>query len=136
MTGMPPKRPVFRNIHVTQIVGYRLPIAGIVSILHRISGALLFLVGMPVMLWLLQESLVSELGFDRFLDAIEHPLTKIILLGMLWAFLHHFAAGIRYLLLDRHIGLTKEASAFSAKAVLGVSLTMTVIIAGRLFSFY
>ena len=136
MAGVPTKRPEFRNIHVTQILGYRLPIAGIVSILHRVSGALLFLIGLPLILWLLQESLVSELGFERFLVVLAHPVTKLSFLALLWAFAHHFFAGIRYLLLDNHIGLEKEAAAFSAKIVLVLSLSVTVVTAGRLFGIY
>ena len=107
MAGLAAKRPVYRNIHVTQILGYRLPVAGIVSILHRISGALMFLIGLPLILWLFQESLISELGFERFRTAVANPLVKVVLLGMIWAFCHHLVAGVRYLLLDNHVGLEK-----------------------------
>ena len=136
MVGQAAKRPVYRNIHITQILGYRLPIAGIVSILHRISGSLLFLVGLPLILWLFQESLISELGFERFRAAVAHPAVKLVLLAMLWAFCHHFVAGIRYLLLDNHVGLEKGSAANSAKAVIAISLALTLVVAGSLFGLY
>jgi succinate dehydrogenase / fumarate reductase cytochrome b subunit len=136
MAGLTAKRPVYRNIHVTQILGYRLPVAGIVSILHRISGALLFLAGLPLVLWLFQESLISELGFDRFLAVVAHPAVKLVLLAMAWAFCHHLVAGIRYLLLDNHVGLEREAAANSAKLVIVVSLALTLALAGALFGIY
>jgi len=136
MAGLAAKRPVYRNIHVTQILGYRLPVAGIVSILHRISGALMFLIGLPLILWLFQESLISELGFERFRTAVGNPLVKVVLLGMIWAFCHHLVAGVRYLLLDNHVGLEKESAANSAKAVIGISLALTLALAGALFGLY
>jgi len=136
MAGLAAKRPVYRNIHVTQILGYRLPVAGIVSILHRISGALMFLIGLPLIIWLFQESLISELGFERFRTAVANPLVKVVLLGMIWAFCHHLVAGVRYLLLDNHVGLEKEAAANSAKAVIGISLALTLALAGALFGLY
>ena len=136
MAGLAAKRPVYRNIHVTQILGYRLPVAGIVSILHRISGALMFLIGLPLILWLFQESLISELGFERFRIAVGNPFIKLVLLAMIWAFCHHLVAGVRYLLLDNHVGLEKESAAKSAKAVIGISLALTLAVAGALFGLY
>ncbi|MCK6427939.1 MAG: succinate dehydrogenase, cytochrome b556 subunit, partial [Burkholderiaceae bacterium] len=65
------KRPEFRNIHVTQIVRYRLPPAGIVSILHRVSGALLFLL-LPFLVWIFELSVSSELSFARLKDVASH----------------------------------------------------------------
>jgi len=136
MAGLAAKRPVYRNIHVTQILGYRLPVAGIVSILHRISGALMFLIGLPLILWLFQESLISELGFERFRIAVGNPFIKLVLLAMIWAFCHHLVAGVRYLLLDNNVGLGKESAAKSAKAVIGISLALTLAVAGALFGLY
>ena len=101
-------RPVFRNIHVTQILRYRLPLAGQLSILHRISGALLFLAIPTILLPLFDRSLTSEVSFQSFHDLAARPIVKIVLLVLIWAYLHHFAAGIRYLLLDRHIGIEKK----------------------------
>ena len=92
-------RPVYRNIGLAQLVKYRLPWAGKVSILHRISGAALFLL-LPFILYLFDQSLASELSYQKFQAFTGNILVKIICLGLIWAFLHHFCAGIRYLLLD------------------------------------
>jgi succinate dehydrogenase / fumarate reductase, cytochrome b subunit len=126
-------RPQFRNINVSQIVTYRLPAAGLVSILHRISGALLFLVGFPFLLYLFDQSVSSELGFERLRGFVAHPLAKLVLLALAWAYLHHFIAGIRYLLLDRHIFVDKPASRTSAVTVLAASLALTAVVALKLF---
>jgi succinate dehydrogenase / fumarate reductase cytochrome b subunit len=128
-------RPEFRNIHVTQIFSYRLPPAGIVSILHRISGAALFLV-LPFLLWLLDLSLTSEISFERLRQITGGWLVKLILLGLIWAFLHHLFAGIRYLLLDLHIGLDPAPSRASALAVFAVSVLLTAIAGLRLFGVF
>ena len=129
----PQARPQFRNIHVSQILSYRLPPAGIVSILHRISGALLFLVGIPFCLYLLQQSLTSELSFQSYRAIVGSVGGKLVLLVLIWAFVHHAIAGIRYLLLDRHVGIQKEAARTSATAVLGISLALTALLALKLF---
>ena len=130
---MSSKRQQFRNIHVSQILSYRLPIAGVVSILHRISGALLFLVGIPLALYSLDQSIASEMTHARLSAAFAHPLAKLISLGMLWAFIHHAIAGIRYLVLDLHIGISKEQSRSSASVVIAISLSLTAVVALRLF---
>ena len=96
----------------------------------------MFLIGLPLILWLFQESLISELGFERFRTAVGNPLVKVVLLGMIWAFCHHLVAGVRYLLLDNHVGLEKESAANSAKAVIGISLALTLALAGALFGLY
>ncbi len=126
------KRPQFRNIHVSQIVSYSLPPAGMVSILHRISGAALFLC-LPLLLWLLDLSLISELSFARLTEIAGQWWVKLILLGLAWAFLHHLVAGIRYLVLDLHIGLDKGPSRSSALAVFAISIPLTVLAGLRLF---
>jgi succinate dehydrogenase / fumarate reductase cytochrome b subunit len=126
-------RPEFRNIHVSQILGYRLPPAGIVSILHRVSGALLFLVGIPFSLFLLQQSLTSEISFENFRAIVGSVPGKLALLVLIWAFVHHCVAGIRYLLLDRHVGIHKDASRSSAQIVLGVTVVITLVLALKLF---
>ena len=85
------ERPVYRNIHISQILTYRLPLAGVVSILHRISGALLFLL-LPFVVWLLDNSLTSEISFDRFASAFTSGIgvlpggfIKLVCLGLIWA---------------------------------------------------
>lgn len=129
-------RPQFRNINITQIARYRLPWAGKVSILHRISGFALFLALPLLLLPLLERSLISEIGFAQFHDFVSHPLVKIILLGLIWAYLHHFCAGIRFLTLDMHKGLEKHAAQRSAVIVLVVSLTLTVVFGLKLFGVF
>jgi succinate dehydrogenase / fumarate reductase cytochrome b subunit len=126
-------RPQYRNIHVSQILSYRLPPAGIVSILHRISGALLFLLGIPFILYLLQQSLTSEISYESYRAIVGSVLGKLVLLVLGWAFIHHAVAGIRYLLLDRHVGIQKEAARSSATAVLGITAVLTVVFALKLF---
>ena len=105
----------------------RLPLPGIVSILHRVSGAGLFLL-LPFLLYLLDRSLGSAETFETFSAVVDHPLVKLLLMGLLWAYLHHFCAGIRFLMLDLHKGLELEEARKSSKIVLGVSLTLTLII--------
>ncbi len=122
----------FTNIHVTQIIRYRLPAAGIVSILHRISGALLFVL-LPFILYLFDQSITSEISFAHLQGYVSHPLVKLAVLAVIWGYLQHFCAGIRHLIMDLHIGLSKEEAAKSAKIVLAVSLVLTVLVALKLF---
>ncbi|MDD2407591.1 MAG: succinate dehydrogenase, cytochrome b556 subunit [Tepidiphilus sp.] len=105
----------------------RLPLPGIVSILHRISGAGLFLL-LPFLLYLFDLSVSSPETFATYKAIVGHPLVKLILFGLLWAYLHHFCAGIRFLLLDLHKGIELEQARQSARLVLIVSLTLTVIL--------
>jgi len=126
-------RPQFRNIGVGQILKYRLPLAGRVSILHRASGALLFLALPILILPLFAMSIVSEAGFQALAMVAGFPVVKLILLVLIWGYLHHFCAGIRYLVLDLHIGLDKASAQKSAGIVLGVSLGLTFVFALKLF---
>lgn len=109
----------------------RLPLPGVLSIIHRLSGAGLFIM-LPVLLWLLQASLESPESFALFLALATHPLAKIIALGLIWFYLHHFCAGIRYLLLDLHVGVDLEAARRSSKIVFAVSIVLTLLIAAWL----
>ncbi|MGH8743317.1 MAG: succinate dehydrogenase, cytochrome b556 subunit, partial [Burkholderiales bacterium] len=102
----------------------RLPLPGWVSILHRISGVALFLF-IPFLLWLLQSSLVSPESFDDFRSSLAHPLVKLILIGLLWAFLHHFFAGIRYLALDVNWGIELPQARATSVMVLVASVVFT-----------
>ena len=122
----------FTNIHVTQIIRYRLPASGMVSILHRISGALMFLL-LPFVLFLFDKSITSEISFEFFRGYVSHPLVKLAILALCWAYLHHFCAGIRHLIMDLHIGLTKEGAGQSAMIVFAVSLPLTALVALKLF---
>jgi succinate dehydrogenase / fumarate reductase cytochrome b subunit len=126
-------RPQYRNIAPRQLANYRLPLAGIVSILHRASGALLFLVGLPFVLYLFEQSLTSELSFQVFRAVVGHWFAKLALLALIWAYLHHFCAGIRYLFLDVHVGVDKAAAKTTASVVLAVSLALTAVVGLKLF---
>lgn len=106
----------------------RLPLPGFVSILHRVSGAGLFLL-LPFLICLLQLSVGTPENFQSFKAIVSNPLAKLVLFGLCWAYLHHFCAGIRFLLLDVHVGIEKEAARASAKGVLVVSLGLTVLVA-------
>jgi len=128
-------RPVYRNIGLAQLVKYRLPWAGKVSILHRISGAALFLL-LPFILYLFDQSLASELSYQKFQAFTSNILVKMICLGLIWAFLHHFCAGIRYLLLDLEIGVEKSEANRSAIVVFSLGLALTAVVGLKLFGFY
>ncbi len=108
----------------------RLPLPGILSILHRVSGAAMFLL-LPFLLWLFQNSLASPETFAGVKAVVGHPLAKIVLLGLIWFYMHHFCAGIRYLLLDLHKGIELEAARLSSKIVFAVSIALNLIIGAR-----
>lgn len=127
MAELVKKRPKYLNI-----LEIKLPLPGWVSILHRVSGAGLFLM-LPVLIWLLGLSLGSPDSYGTFQSVTGHPLVKLVLLGLLWAYLHHFCMGVRILLLDMHIGLEKAQARTSAIAVLVVSLALTVLLGAKLW---
>ncbi len=128
-------RPVYRNIGLAQLIKYRLPWAGKVSILHRISGAALFLL-LPFILYLFVQRVASELSYQKFQAFTGNILVKIICLGLIWCFLHHFCAGIRYLLLDLEIGVEKSEANRSAIVVLVVGLALTAVVGLKMFGLY
>jgi len=132
MSEVTKKRPEFRNIHITQLANYRLPVAGYISILHRVSGALMFLL-LPVVFYFLDQSLTSEDTFNYFRDVMSGWFAKLVILALAWAFLHHFFAGIRHLAMDYHIGLEKQSSRNSSIAVLVASLLLSALVALKLF---
>lgn len=105
----------------------KLPVPGVVSILHRASGVILFLL-LPVLLYALEVSLISPEGFDGLKQLLGHPLSKLASIGALWAFLHHLLAGVRYLAIDLHYGVELAPARASAKAVLGLSIALTLIL--------
>ena len=142
-TTHPQERPVYRNIHVSQIVSYRLPPAGIVSILHRVSGVLMFLL-LPFVIWLFDVSLTSEISYERFTSTfvagfgfLPGWFMKLVALALIWAYLHHFIAGLRHLWMDTsHAAVSKEFGKSSALFTLVVSVALTLILAAKLFGFY
>ncbi|CAB3807972.1 MULTISPECIES: succinate dehydrogenase, cytochrome b556 subunit [Paraburkholderia] len=127
-------RPEFRNIGIGQILtAYRLPLAGRVSILHRVSGGLLF-VFLPFLLYLFDQSLTSELSFEVFKGFLSNIIVKLITLVLAWAFLFHFCAGVRHLVMDtNHNAVTKEKGKSTSIVVLVVSSLLTIAFAAKLF---
>jgi succinate dehydrogenase / fumarate reductase cytochrome b subunit len=136
------QRPVFTNIHVTQIARYRLPPAGWVSILHRISGAILFLL-LPLVIWLFDASVTSEISFEKFRSAFVAGIgflpgwfIKLLVLGLIWGYLTHFIAGVRHLWMDVTHSVSKEQGKVSAQVTLVLSLGLTLLSAAKLFGLY
>jgi len=109
-----------------------LPIPGLVSILHRISGLALFL-ALPLLLWLFQSSLSSSDSHERYRAALANPVVKLILIGLLWAFVHHLLAGLRFLALDVHYGVDLPRARATGRAVLVSAVVATVIIGAWLW---
>lgn len=132
-----PRASNIRNINVFNLMNYRLPLPGWISILHRVSGLLLIL-SLPFLLMLLLDlSLTSERSFNELtLYWLAKPWVKVVLSVLLWAYLHHFCAGIRFLLLDMHIGVKKGQATKSSLLVLLVSLSMTVVLCARLWNLF
>ncbi|TAL78455.1 MAG: succinate dehydrogenase, cytochrome b556 subunit [Burkholderiaceae bacterium] len=126
-------RPQFRNIGFLQILSYRLPLAGKSSIFHRISGALLILCLPLVIVPLFALSVTSAESYASIATWMANPLCKVVLLVIIWAYLHHFCAGIRFLTLDLHLANDKISAQKTAGVVFGVSLVLTVIFGLKLF---
>lgn len=110
----------------------KLPLSGYVSILHRVSGALLFL-ALPLLLLLLDQSLRSIETYTNLVDVLANPLLKVMLLGLLWAFWHHFCAGLRYLAIDLHLLPDLAVARASSLWVMAVSLTLTAVLGAKLW---
>lgn len=121
------KRPKHLALHLI-----KLPLPGFVSILHRVSGLFLFL-ALPVLLLMLQFSLNSIETYTQLQSALVHPFVKLLLLGLLWAFLHHFCAGLRYLAIDLHHVRSLAQARNSSKVVMAVSLMLTVMLGVKLW---
>jgi succinate dehydrogenase / fumarate reductase cytochrome b subunit len=135
-------RPVYRNIHITDIARYRLPPAGMVSILHRISGAVLFLL-LPFIVWLFDVSLTSEISYESFTSAFVAGIgfvpawfVKLVVLALIWAYLHHFIAGVRHLWMDATHSVTKQQGHSSAIFTLVASVLLTLVLGAKLFGLY
>ena len=143
-TPLAKKRPEFRNINAfTDLRTYRLPAAGIVSILHRVSGALMFLL-MPFIIWMFDTSISSEISFAKFKAAFDVGMLglpglvwKLVALALIWAYLHHSIAGLRHLWSDtHHSAVTKEFGKLSAVVTLGLSVFLTLVLGAKLFGVY
>jgi succinate dehydrogenase / fumarate reductase cytochrome b subunit len=142
MTEIAKKRPVYRNIHVSQIVSYRLPPAGIVSILHRISGMLMFVL-LPLVIWMFDTSVTSEISYGAFTNAFVAGIgfvpgwfIKLVSLGLIWGYLHHFIAGVRHLWMDATHSVSKAQGHSSAVITLASSVALTLALGAKLFGLY
>lgn len=143
-TSPKPRRREFRNINAfTDLTTYRLPPAGIVSILHRVSGFLMFLL-LPFIIWMFDRSLSSEYSFAALKAAFNSGLgfvpgwfLKLVALALIWAYLHHFIAGLRHLWMDvSHKAVTKEFGHSSALVTLALSILLTLVLGAKLFGIY
>ena len=114
------------------LMAIRLPLPGFVSILHRVSGAGLFLC-LPLILFLFGASMGDAGQYEAFKAWMDNPLVKLVLLGLLWTYLHHFCAGLRFLLLDVHVGIELKGARLSAMIVLAVSLALALVIGVKIW---
>ena len=144
MTPTAKKRPEFRNINAfADLPGYRWPLAALVSGMHRASGVILFLL-LPLIIWMFDTSLSSEISFAQFKAAFNSHLgfapgwlVKLLTLALIWAYLHHFIAGMRHLLMDlNHAAVSKSFGRQSAATVLVLSLSLTLVLGLKLFGVY
>ena len=138
------KRPEFRNINALRdLPTYRLPAPGWVSILHRVSGVLMFVL-MPFIIWMFDTSISSEYSFARFRAAFNSGLgfvpgwfIKLVALALIWAYLHHFIAGVRHLWMDTsHTATNKQFGTTSARVTLIAAVVLTVVLGAKLFGLY
>ena len=136
----PPKRQaVYRNIHITQIISYRLPAAGWISILHRVSGAAMFLL-LPFAIWMFDTSLTSEVSYEQFTGVFRHgagvvpaALIKLVVFGLIWAYLFHFMAGLRHLWMDATHAVDQRFGRVSALVAIVLSTLVAVALGAKLF---
>ena len=143
MTELAKKRPEFRNINArVDLPTYRLPAAGFVSILHRISGLVMFLL-LPFVVWMFDTSVSSEISFAKFKAAfnmgigfVPGILIQLVALVLIWAYLHHLIAGVRHLYMDANHAVSKEFGKSSAVVTLVLSLGLTAALGAKLFGLY
>ncbi len=143
MSEIAKKRPEYRNINVfSDVRTYRMPLAALVSILHRASGALMFVL-LPFIIWLFDKSVSSEISFGQFTSAFTAGLgvfpgwlVKLVVLALMWAYLHHLIAGLRHLYMDVTHKVTKEFGRSSATFTLVISVLLTVVLGAKLFGLY
>ena len=143
MSEVAKPRPEYRNINVfNDLTTYRMPAAAWVSILHRASGAIMFVL-LPFIIWLFDKSVSSEISFGQFTAAFTAGLwifpgwfVKLVVLALIWAYLHHLIAGVRHLYMDATHSVTKEFGKLSAIVTLALSILLTVVLGAKLFGLY
>ncbi|MEN9492385.1 MAG: succinate dehydrogenase, cytochrome b556 subunit [Pseudomonadota bacterium] len=139
-TPVRPKRPEFRNLNAFKdLPSYRWPLASLVSGMHRASGLILFLM-MPFIIWMFDTSVSSETSFARFTSVFSNGvgfvpgvLIKLVALGLIWAYLHHFIAGLRHITMDIYHTVSKEQGRKTAVLTLVFSLSLTALFGAKLF---
>jgi len=143
MTELAKKRPEFRNINaLVDLPTYRLPAAGFVSILHRISGLVMFLL-LPLLVWMFDTSVSSEISFAKFKAAfnvgvgfVPGIVVQLVALVLIWAYLHHLIAGVRHIYMDARHAVSKEFGKSSAVVTLVLSLGLTAALGAKLVGLY
>ncbi len=140
MPEMTRQRP--GTMRLVDAVKYRLPLAGVVSILHRASGTIMFVL-LPLIIWMFDTSVTSEISFGAFTSAfvagigfVPGWMVKVASLALIWSYLHHFIAGVRHLWMDATHSVTKEQGRNSAVVTLVSSLVLTVALGAKLFGLY
>ena len=134
-------RREFRNIAPLDVLFYarRMPPGAMVSILHRVSGLLMAIL-LPFIIWMFDNSISSEISFDSFTSVFAGPFgwfAKLVCLALIWAYLHHFCAGVRHLVMDvNHHAVNKQTGKSTAAVVLGISVALTVVLGAKLFGLY
>ena len=142
-TSPRPKRPEFRNLNAfTDLPSYRWPLAALVSGMHRASGLIMFLL-LPFIIWMFDTSVTSEISFARCTSAFTLGLgfvpgivVKLAALVLIWAYLHHFFAGLRHIRMDIFHTVSKEQGKSTAQITLVLSLGLTLALGAKLFGLY
>jgi len=130
------------NMRLIEALQYRLPLAALVSILHRASGMLMFFL-LPFIVWMFDASVSSETSYDSFTSAfvagigvVPGFVIKLIALALIWAYLHHAVAGVRHLWMDATHSVTKQQGRTSAVATFAISIVLTVALGAKLFGLF
>jgi succinate dehydrogenase / fumarate reductase cytochrome b subunit len=130
------------NMRLIEALQYRLPIAGVVSILHRGSGMLMFFL-LPFVIWLFDRSVTSEISYDTFastfvagIGPVPGVLIKLVVLALIWAYLFHAIAGLRHLWMDATHSVSKSQGRSSAIVTVAISTVLTVLLGAKLFGLY
>ena len=145
MADLSKTRPTVRpgaNMRLIEALQYRLPLAGMVSILHRASGMMMFFL-LPFIVWMFDASVTSEVSFDSFTSAfvagigpLPGVLVKLVALALIWAYLHHAVAGVRHLWMDATHSVTRQQGHSSAVATLVISIALTIALGAKLFGLF
>ena len=145
MADLSKTRPGVRpgaNMRLIEALQYRLPLAGMVSILHRASGMMMFFL-LPFIVWMFDASVTSEVSFDSFTSAfvagigpVPGVLVKLVALALIWAYLHHAVAGVRHLWMDATHSVTRQQGHSSAVATLVISIVLTIALGAKLFGLF